>query len=302
MRSVAVVCFILFFSLDISAPAAAQNSPAVMMERIETLERQLRLLQRRISSGQVDVDSSSSDEREVPPSAGDRRLIADMSARLGTLDRQIRQLTGRLEEMEFRQNQMNETLNLALEQIARQRSQEQVPGQVGGAVSTPPRETVPVEAAAGGGEQLEALPDVVTPTAPEVALPEGTSAERFDYAFTFIRQNDLDSGRIAMEQFLAAHAGDPQAANAKFWLGRIHMQQSRNAEAAQLFLSLIEDHPNHDKRVDALVDLSDVLVKLGAADDACNALAEFRRIEGQATERLKARARRISSSARCNVF
>lgn len=286
--------------LSFSVPAAAQSSPAVMTERIEALERQLRLMQRRLSGEQVDLAPQTSGSSNV---GSDRRLLADLSARLGTLDRQIRQLNGRLEEFEYRQNEMAETLEQLRTQMAVQREQQLAAG----TPATTPAQTTQAEAPvqptdSAGGEQLADLPAEAAVAAPSVELPEGTAAERYDYAFVFVRSNDLDSGRIAMEQFLEAHAGDPQAANAKFWLGRIHMQQGRNAEAAQMFLSLIEEHPNHSRRADSLVDLSDVLIRLDAPEDACNALAEFRRIEDQASDRLKANARRISDRARCNLF
>ncbi len=286
--------------LSFSLPAFAQSSPAVMNERIEALERQLRLMQRRMSGEQVDIAPSASSPNG---NVGDRRLLADLSARLGTLDRQIRQLNGRLEEFEYRQNEMAETLEQLRTQMAVQREQQlsgsqASPGSENVAQVEPPAQTTD----AASGQQLATLPEEPAVSAPAVELPEGTAAERYDYAFVFVRSNDLDSGRVAMEQFLEAHAEDPQAANAKFWLGRIHMQQGRNAEAAQMFLSLIEEHPNHGRRADSLVDLSDVLIRLDAPEDACNALAEFRRIEDQASDRLKANARRVSDRARCNLF
>lgn len=286
--------------LSFNLPVLAQSSPAVMNERIEALERQLRLMQRRLSGEQVDIAPQSA---ASTGNVGDRRLLADLSARLGTLDRQIRQLNGRLEEFEYRQNEMADTLEQLRTQMAVQREQ-----QLSGGSATSGRENLaqtesPTQAAdPAGGQQLAVLPDEPAAFVPAVELPEGSAAERYDYAFVFVRSNDLDSGRIAMEQFLEAHAEDPQAANAKFWLGRIHMQQGRNAEAAQMFLSLIEEHPNHSRRADSLVDLSDVLIRLEAPEDACNALAEFRRIEDQASDRLKANARRVSDRARCNLF
>ncbi len=299
MRTATAVGFVMMMLAGLQTPLVAQSSPAVMNERIETLERQLRLLQRRISGGDVTIaDEGVADT----PSVSDRRLLADISARIGTLDRQIRQLNGRLEEFEYRQNELSTLVEQLQTQMAIQREQ-----QLAGA-GLPPAQSQTTNGAATAPTQadqdaLPALPTEETPAAaPTVSLPEGTPAERYAYAFAFVRSNDLDSGRLAMEQFLAAHGDDAQAANAKFWLGRIHMQQGRNAEAAQMFLRLIEEHPNHNRRVDSLVDLSDVLIKLGAAEDACNALAEFRRIEDEASDRLKANARRLSDRARCNLF
>ena len=293
--------FVLLNFYSLSGSAAAQSSPAVMEAEIDALQRQMRILQRRLNGGDIPADADAPDQEPV----ADRRVLADLLAKMGTLDRQIRQLNGRLEEYEYRQNEMAETLVQLREQMALQR--EQMLAQPAGGTpviepnSSPQTGQVGAESTASASPE-DALPAVPTAAAATIELPLGDAAAQYAFAFAFIRKNDLDSGRIAMEKFMAAHSEDPQAANAKFWLGRINMQQARNAEAAQLFLSLIEDHPNHDRRADALVDLSTVLIALGAADDACNALAEFRRIEDTASERLKTRARRVSETARCNVF
>lgn len=288
----------------LATPAVAQPSPAVMESEIKALQRQMRILQRRVNGGEIPAGFSAQ-EQGAPsqePQAN-RRVLADILAKMGSMDRQIRQLNGRLEEFEFRQNEMTETIGQLREQMALQR--EQMLSAPAGEIPAAPQSASDQEGAqpaAGDTPAAEQLPTIPAEQQVDIQLPDGDAAAQYAYAFAFIRKNDLDSGRTAMEKFMAANPDNPQTANAKFWLGRINMQQSRNAEAAQLFLSLIEDHPNHDKRVDALVDLSDVLVALGAADDACNALAEFRRIEDTASDRLKARARRVSETARCNVF
>lgn len=300
MRVFLTVLVLLNFSA-LSLPTAAQSSPAVMQAEIDALQRQLRILQRRVDGSGVPTDARVPDQQP----ASERRLLADMLAKMGSLERQVRQLNGRLEEYEYRQNEMMETLAQLRTQMARQR--EQMLALPAGAGSVAPAqasaEPVPADTQpATDDAQGDVLPVIPAEQVVTIELPEGDPAAQYAYAFSFIRKNDLDSGRTAMEKFMAANPEDAQVANAKFWLGRINMQQSRNAEAAQLFLSLIEDHPNHDKRIDALVDLSDVLIALGAADDACNALAEFRRIEDKASERLRARARRVSETARCNIF
>jgi TolA-binding protein len=303
MRIFAGMFFSLMILITVGASAHAQTSPTVLANRIDALERQLRLMQRKVSSGDVSVSEPAPTlNQQVEISGDDRLLLADLSARLGSFERQLRQLNGRLEEFEYRQNQLDETVQQMRSQIAIQREQ-----LLSGSGANPLKPTEPVtleseaaNPAADGGQNLDTLP--TEPVAPEVALPEGTPAEQYAYAFSFVQKNDLDSGRVALEQFIAAHQGQALEANAKFWLGRIHMQQGNNTEAARLFLNLIEAHPNHEKRVDALVDLSEVLLKLDAAPDACNALEEFRRSEDKASERLKAKARRVATSASCDVF
>ena len=297
MKSLSAFGLFALIIVGLQTPAVGQSSPAVMNERIETLERQLRLVQRRLNGEQVNLAT----EGGTAVSSSDRRLLADISAKLGSLERQIRQLNGRLEEFEYRQNDLANSIEQLRTQMSIQREQ-QLAG-AGRQPLQPEQNNVASQPADNaGGETLDALPQEPVAESTAVELPEGTSAERYAYAFAFVRSNDLDSGRAAMEEFLDAHGDDTQAPNAKFWLGRIHMQQGRNAEAAQMFLDLIENHPNHNRRADSLVDLSDVLITLGAAEDACNALAEFRRIEDDTSDRLKANARRLSDRARCNLF
>ncbi len=300
MRFVGAAGFAVMMFMGFSTPVLAQSSPAVMNERIETLERQLRLLQRRLSGGQVAATTDSVDSGS--PAVSDRRLLADISAKLGTLERQIRQLNGRLEEFEYQQNELSSRVEQLAVMQAEQNARQFSADNAAALPSAPVGESTQPVIDSAGGETLTTLPVEEPDETPGVELPEGSAAERYSYAFGFVRSNDLDSGRIAMEQFLDVHGDDSQAANAKFWLGRIHMQQGRNAEAAQMFLRLIEEHPNHNRRGDSLVDLADVLINLDAAEDACNALAEFRRIENEASDRLKANARRLSDRARCNLF
>lgn len=265
-----------------SSAAIGQSSNAVNTARIEVLERKIRALQSRL--GIADTAEIATNSADASPA--DRRLVADLSVKLGSIERQMRQLNGRLEEYDYKQRQLEQALDLLRKELTLQR--EDMISATSGQISAPqPTEAEPVAAP----QQEET---------PAVALPAGDADAQYKYAFAFIQKNDLDSGREAMEQFVAQNGGDTRIGHAKFWLGRIHLQQGRNGQAAQQLFSLIEDHPNHPKRADALVDLADVLVKLDSGTDACAALAEFRRVEDGVSPRLKTRAAQISDKAACS--
>lgn len=280
--------FVIMASSAVTAPTFAQTSNAVNTARIEVLERKIRTLQARLGVNPASDNDVSASE----PAPADRRLIADLSAKLGGVERQMRQLNGRLEEYEYKQRQLEEALELLRKELSLQREDMLAAASSGSGQNGAPTATQPAETA------------ISTPPAeavvPEVALPEGDAAAQYKYAFAFIQKNDLDGGRKAMELFVEKNAGDTRIGNAKFWLGRIHLQQGRNGQAAQQLFSLIEDHPNHPKRADALVDLADVLVKLESNTDACAALAEFRRVDESVSPRLKTRAGQISEIAQCS--
>lgn len=233
-------------------------------------------------------------------SAQDRMIIADLVAKVGTLEKQIRSLTGQLEEYDYKVRQQNEAIELLRKELELQREDMAAALQAQNAGSVEP-----AQASADSSRAQNPVPNTstpeVTPTvaATVVSLPDGSASDQYKYAFAFIQKNDLTAGRTALEQFMKANADDPLVGNAKFWLGRIHLKEGRNGQAAQQLLSLVEEHPNHTKRADALVDLADALVKLGSSSDACNALAEFWRVNEDADNRLATRASRVSEAARC---
>ncbi len=287
MRAFAIIIFAVSAMFVVAPKVDAQSSRAVNAARIEVLERQVKALEARLG-GRVSQTANQP--------VTNNRVVADLSARMGSLEEQLRKLNGRLEEFEYRQRQFEQTIELVQQELALQRSDI---AKASANVQANPVATAP-STANDNASVVEPETEVPAAVVPSVELPDGDAKAQYEYAFNFIRKNDLESGRIAMDKFMEVNAGNPLTGNAKFWLGRIYLQQGKNANAAQKFLALIEEHPNHAKRGEALVDLADVLIKLDSSSDACNALLEFRRVEDKATGRLKNRANRLSQQARCN--
>lgn len=253
-----------------------------------------------MASGLLFVSSLGAVNALQQAGAQDRMIIADLVAKVGTLENQIRRLNGQLEEYDYKVRQQNEAIELLRKELELQREDMAVAMQAQKSASVQsaqtPVEPSPTQTPVPNTDAPEVTPAIA---ATVVTLPEGSASDQYKYAFAFIQKNDLTAGRTALEQFMAANADDPLVGNAKFWLGRIHLKEGRNGQAAQQLLSLIEEHPNHAKRADALVDLADALVKLDSSADACNALAEFRRVNKDAGSRLATRATRVSEAARC---
>lgn len=284
--------------LGIGASASAQ-SRAELALKVERLEREMIALENRLRGPQASSVSGTDTS-----ASSDRALLADLVAKIGTVESQMRALTGRLEEIEYRMRQQDQAMErmrqeMELQQQAVLQAQLDVAQQQSGR----PEGTPPAMGQEPTSQPSASAPEVIDlpeqASAPVIALPEGDETAQYQYAFDFIKANDLESGFTAMDLFLKAHSDGALAGNAKFWLGRIHLRLGRMPQAAQQLLALIEEHPNHDKRADALVDLADVLIALDSASDACNALAEFRRSSDDASPRLKARAERTAASAGC---
>lgn len=262
---------------------AHAQSKAELALKIERLEREMIALENRLRGGGAQAGGAVTD----------RALLADIAAKIGTVERSLRTLTGRLEELEYKQRQTDSAIELLRKELMLQQ-QEASDFRAAQAVQDAP------QVASSQPTATKVATEVEQPKEPEITLPEGDAAAQYQYAFSFIQKNELDKGFKAMEMFLASNPEGQLAGNAKFWLGRIHLLEKRMPQAAQQLLALIEEHPNHAKRVDALLDLADVLIALDSKPDACDALAEFRRSDAKASERLKARAQRTAAEAGCD--
>jgi len=229
-----------------------------------------------------------------------RRIIADQNIKLSALEREIRDLTGRLEETEFARRRLEDEITTVRRQLSDLLIQQKT-------LSDLIARAMSGQGAAGPADAAEPTPVSVSepadetpkPVAAVVQLPGGSAAEQFEYAYQFINTSDLKSARIALEQFLEKFPNDELTPNALFWLGRVHLIEKRPANAATNFLAVVERYQSHPKYAESLLDLADALLALDSAGDACNALGDYRALTNVANPRLKAKEQRLAEAAGC---
>ena len=222
------------------------------------------------------------DEREKE----ERRILADMATQIGTIERQMRALTGRIEQMEYQQKQLTKRLDLIVSDTE-MRFDELERAKV--AVEEKPAENLtPVVT------EPETVPESV-----DIALPDGSAASRYSWAYGFVRENKLDEAKDALKLVIEAHPKDAVAANAHYWLGRVHMLQKKPALAAQQFLTVFDSFPEHNKVPDSLVELGTSLTMLDENEQACQAYLELQRNHPTAKARLLKRAEEAINQLGC---
>ncbi|MBF0250702.1 MAG: tol-pal system protein YbgF [Alphaproteobacteria bacterium] len=111
---------------------------------------------------------------------------------------------------------------------------------------------------------------------PASVLPEGTSGEQYDHAFSLVRQRRYDDAEAALKAFINAHGGDPLASNARYWLGETHYVRKQYLEAAQTFFESYKDAPKGPKAQDSLLKLGMSMGALDKADEACATFSKLR--------------------------
>jgi tol-pal system protein YbgF len=145
--------------------------------------------------------------------------------------------------------------------------------------------------------QSQQLPSGGTDVA---ALPSGGDADSlYRDSYEFILSGDYATAEAGFRQFLEHHPGDPNEADAHFWLGEALLAQDRHRDAAEVFLAASRDFPDSRKAPEMLYKLATSLAALNQREVACATYAEVERRYPQASDALMERVRQGQSSASC---
>jgi tol-pal system protein YbgF len=164
-----------------------------------------------------------------------------------------------------------------------------------GAQMLAPGATVPEQVPATG-DMAMAAPQAPSPT---TALT-GSARDEYDLAYGYILTGDYGLAEENFKAWLATFPGDPQAADAEFWLGESHLQQGEYRDAANAFLAVYKTAPDSTKGPDALLKLGVSLSALGEQPAACATFAELGRRYPRAAESVMSRVRDEQKRAGCS--
>jgi tol-pal system protein YbgF len=246
-------------------PVAAQDS-GNLARQVERLRRELADLQRYVyKGGQPPAPAVTGGDQPVSPEVAGR-----MQVQITQMQEQMRDLNGRLEEvqhrirvLEDRLNRMSEDLEVRLLAIEDALAQ--------GAAAAP-RAVPEGEAAApgNGGASVAAAP-----SAGPIQLPEGSAREQYDFAYNLLKNHQWAEGRSALLAFLEKHPDNDLADNAAYWVGETYYINKQYKDAAKSFLEGYRKYPKADKAPDNLLKLAKSLAALDQVDNACTTYAKL---------------------------
>jgi tol-pal system protein YbgF len=174
-----------------------------------------------------------------------REQYAGIKANSNTSRHEIRQITGRLEEIEYhlkkkfnvlkQKNQIPSQGNLPVDQIAQrlQRIEAYLGLDTKGSTST----------IASSMKAAQAIKE--PPKTPESKL-YSKAKDSFD-------NNDLETARIQFVNFLKKYPQSDDADNAQFWMGEIYFREKWYEKAILEYQKVIEEYPNGNKVPSALL-------------------------------------------------
>jgi tol-pal system protein YbgF len=176
--------------------------------------------------------------------------------RLDRMQAEIRQLTGKIEQMAFEQRNVAEDAARRFGDIEFRLTELE-----GGDVSV----LAPVLPLGGGAA------GPVVAIGPEVSISE---REDLDRGIEDVRQGRFDQGEDRLRGFITTYPGSPLAGEALYWLGESQFVRGAFQNAALSYLNGFNTNPASASAPKNLYRLGVTLGRLGQLDEACLTLRE----------------------------
>jgi tol-pal system protein YbgF len=280
-------------ALALLAPsgASAQTTSDLryMSDQIRQLQQQVQQLQGQSGAGVAGAGGTA---------AGS--VVASHEVRLQQIEEQLRNLTGRIEQADYRVQQLSDKMDKLVADVDfRLRALEQggIPAagaSTAAAPAAPAAATAPAAAApatpapaaSAGSEspglapgpstlgKLEVNPNTGEPLLAPPSTGDTPEAQ-YQAAFGLLRAAKYPEAEAAFKQFLQRYPDGPLAGNAQYWIGETFYVRGDYQQAAVAFAEGYQRYPNSSKAADNLLKLSMSLSELGRNQDACAALDQL---------------------------
>ncbi len=297
-----------FFAVAWPAWGQDELSFNALLDRLDRLERQLDVLQRRLDPGS-------------PAAVGPGDPVSAMrhATRLDDFELLLRQLTDRIERAEYRLRQFDQQMSLSLSDLTlRVAALEGAAPLVGAEVTAgaeaamaAPPDTGPTDAAAA------ALPDaapvtLIPPagagtlaTVPAAALESDAEAVQtpeavYEGAYAMLGRADYAGAEQALQRFIDSYPDHELTGNAYYWLGETHYSRQDYRSAAIAFARSYKAFPNGNKAPDNLLKLGMSFTAMGEKDNACVTFNKLRDDHPEARRVILDRLARESQRAGCS--
>lgn len=251
-----------------SAPVYAQDATVIHQE-IEDLREDLKILQRRIYN------------------TGDE---GDFGVQLGRFDEQVRSMTGRLDELDYKIKQLDDKINMINKDIDVRMSllegKKIKVSDTSSVADNSPKFSAPVAADApqsivgGTISKSDDLQPVKGSTAPEI----------YQAGLEALKANEYDAAEKAFNKILTKFPDDKLAGNAQYWLGESFYARKEYDKAAIAFAKGYQQYGKGVKAADSLLKLGMSMQGLEKKKEACAAFVSLPKEFPKAAKSLKDKA------------
>lgn len=280
MRCVPFAAALLgMLGMDSGVGRAQENELRILVPRLERIESDLADLQRRVARGGGGGAPAASSMIADPSS----NALIRLDDRLTLMERQLAELTGRVEETGYRLEQLRARLDKQVADNEFRFSQLEGGGKpVGGATAgreeregPPPVVLRPPGQGGQAAAQQQAAAASAVPRGGPV-LPEGSPMDRYNFAIGLLARQDYPAAEAAFREFVSSHPSDRLAGNAQYWLGETYYVRNDMTKAAQTFLEGVKKYPDGAKSADTMLKLGMSLTAINQKTEACGVFGEMK--------------------------
>ena len=313
--------------------SAQSNETQSLVNTVSRLERQLQALERTVYRGEsrpAGASGTSVESGGAPPQAA----VSQLQVKSGQVEEQLRGLTGQVEELGFKVNQIsgrldrlvadvdfrlrtlegtNEQTNAGPDAATPDQSassgpsvlSRSAPANSNSAPASPGSLGVltqrQIEAAAiNPPSAVEAGPEQASASAGDASvLPPGSPEERYNYARSFLMRRDFAGAEQALREFVETYPDDDLAGAAQYWLGETYYVRSDFGAAARSFADGFQRYPKSSKAPDNLLKLGMSLAALDRTEDACITLDKLASEYPKSPASIKQRAQSERTRLKC---
>lgn len=173
------------------------------------------------------------------------KVQADISFQLTQIQREVRLLTGQVEDNTFklkqiqdRQRDLYRDIESRLSGLASKNAQSS------NNTVTPKSQT-----------------NKATPSTAANTQVDSNANKDFEEAFALVRNKNYSASITAFKEFLNKHPNSNYSDNARYWMGQVYLVQGELSEAEQQFSLLLSEYPQSAKTAAAQLKLGDIYVK-----------------------------------------
>lgn len=260
--------YLYCFSLLLATPALAQwDNTTSLQSEINQLKDDIIVIQRQLY-------------REKNDSTAPAESVSNVQVRLGEYDQLIRDMNGKVENIEYRLSTLEKKMEMIDKDIELRFNQMQRQG--GNKPSSVQTNTSPAAA-----KPLPKAPAGVSPK------------DLYEQALNDLKDNNLSSAEEKFSQFLGSYPKDTLAGNAQYWLGEVYYKQQNFAKAAVAFKEGYSKYPEGTKGPDCLLKLGLSMKALGKNEEACTAFTNIPTIFGKVNPGIASRATDEAKAMSC---
>ena len=304
------------FATSVAAAPLMAQTAGILDLRVGKLEKEMKAVQRTVFPNGVAVEPEISATTASSSGNAATAPIADLTARVDSLEAQLKSLTGQSEQDGFRIKKLEDGLKAFRgETDARLKAIETpAPSPIQNIVPDEAPVTKPITIAAPSKPIAAPAKPAVAPAIAVKADParkekiaaieapvSGDAAEdAYAYGFRLWSAKLYPEAQVKLKEFMAKHSGHKRESFARNLLGRAYYDEGKPALASVAFYDNYQKLPRGDRASESLYWLGMSLTRLKKPADACKVYTEFSEVYANgASSDLKARVAKGRADAKC---